>query len=229
MSQETAFAKKEREEIHLEALTEIKAGQKKGHWIWWVFPPLRQCGKDRYTPDRACLDSLQDAIFYLQDPTLRSNLLAVLVASAQVLARHSARAPWHVFDMAFSRQPSGQFVKGPVDSYKVRACCTLFAVAAHKEGFSDVHAACLQVLSFFSGDCAYSDRGSGSVFDRNGDWTEECVPLVGPDTAVLELIGVDEGEIVWGCVPQEDTIVEDIHCGDVYDDVNQEKVMANDA
>ena len=29
-----------------DALKELKAGQKKGHWVWWVFPTIAERGGD---------------------------------------------------------------------------------------------------------------------------------------------------------------------------------------
>merc|ERR1719296_132281 len=106
------------------------------------------------------------------------------------MSKHVETAPWHVFDSNFGRQPVGVFTRGPVDAFKVRACCTLFAAAAHAEKDSEVHAACLAVLAFFNGDCSYSDMKSGSAPDQAGKWTNDCVPLQGHDPSVLELIGV---------------------------------------
>jgi uncharacterized protein (DUF1810 family) len=51
------------------ALAELKAGQKTGHWIWWVFPQLKGLG----TSENSVLYGLDDdaeAKAYLQHPVL---------------------------------------------------------------------------------------------------------------------------------------------------------------
>merc|ERR1711920_268263 len=93
--------------------------------------------------------------------------------------------------MGFGRKPSGIFVRGPVDAFKVRACCTLFAAAAHAANDKEVQTACLKIFEHFTGDCSYSDKGSGSGPYRERKWTDECIALAGHDPSVLVLIGVD--------------------------------------
>lgn len=187
------FAAAKRIKVHDKALEEIRAGQKKGHWIWWVFPPLTAYGRDMFTPDEACLDGLEDAKAYLSNQQLRKNFLEVLGASKNSISKCSRpeQGPWQVFDKSFLREPQGIFVEGPVDAFKVRACSTLFAAAAHGIGDREVHDACLGVLSLFTGECAYSDQGSGSTPDDAGKWTQELQRLEGPDLEVLRLVQAD--------------------------------------
>merc|ERR1712232_1123612 len=99
-------------------------------------------------------------------------------------------APWRVFDSNFGREPEGMFTGGPVDAFKVRACATLFAAAARANDDKEVHAECLSVLGHFTGDCAYSDKGSGSQPDIDGK-CDKFVALKGSDQNVLELVGKD--------------------------------------
>eukprot|EP00931_Biecheleriopsis_adriatica_P101862 TRINITY_DN76924_c0_g1_i1.p2 TRINITY_DN76924_c0_g1~~TRINITY_DN76924_c0_g1_i1.p2 ORF type:complete len:127 (-),score=18.18 TRINITY_DN76924_c0_g1_i1:31-411(-) len=109
-------------------------------------------------------------------------------------------APWQVFVAFFpGRKPCGVFTKGPVDSFKVRACCTMFAAAAEAEQDEEVVDACRAVMGFFTGDCCYSDFRSGSAPDRAGEWTEATdgrteadtpvmMALKGPDEALLSVL-----------------------------------------
>ena len=153
--------------VHAAALAEITAGQKKGHWIWWVFPTLTQHGADRNTPLAAGIYDFAEAEAYLGIAALRDNYLAVLRAAERSMAKHTSLQPWHVFDSAFRRQPHGQWpaqrnsdgsrgASGPVDSYKVRISATLFAIAARRVGDHEVLSACLAVLSRFTGDCSFT-------------------------------------------------------------------------
>ena len=71
---------------HGAALSEITAGQKKGHWIWWVFPTLSEHGADRNTPNAAGIYNLAEAEAYLRIAVLRDNYLAVLKAADASMA-----------------------------------------------------------------------------------------------------------------------------------------------
>jgi hypothetical protein len=51
------------------ALAELKAGRKRGHWIWWVFPQMRGLGTSEYSVFYG-LESAMEARAYLQHPVL---------------------------------------------------------------------------------------------------------------------------------------------------------------
>ena len=50
-------------------LAELKAGRKRGHWIWWVFPQMRGLGTSEYSVFYGIMDEAE-AIAYLQHPVL---------------------------------------------------------------------------------------------------------------------------------------------------------------
>jgi uncharacterized protein (DUF1810 family) len=52
-----------------EALRELRAGAKTGHWIWYVFPQLRGLGTSPMAV-RYGLDGVEEALAYLRDPDL---------------------------------------------------------------------------------------------------------------------------------------------------------------
>lgn len=64
------------------ALAEIRAGEKQGHWIWYVFPQLAGLGRSGPSLRYAIAD-LAEARAYLQHPELRSRLLAITSAVAE--------------------------------------------------------------------------------------------------------------------------------------------------
>ena len=67
------------------ALSEIHAGGKRSHWIWYVFPQLSGMGHS--AASRAYgLDGVEEAEEYLRDPLLRSRLLTIASAVAEQLA-----------------------------------------------------------------------------------------------------------------------------------------------
>ncbi len=57
------------EKTYAGALAELKAGQKTGHWIWWVFPQLRGLGASHNSTYYGLADEAE-ARAYLQHPVL---------------------------------------------------------------------------------------------------------------------------------------------------------------
>jgi uncharacterized protein (DUF1810 family) len=69
-----------------EALTEIEAGAKRGHWVWYVFPQLSGLGQSAMSRSFALADAAE-AADYLRDDTLRSRLVAITAAVADQISR----------------------------------------------------------------------------------------------------------------------------------------------
>jgi uncharacterized protein (DUF1810 family) len=55
------------------ALAELKAGEKRSHWIWYVFPQLAGLGRSPMAV-RYGLGGISEATAYLQHPVLRARL-----------------------------------------------------------------------------------------------------------------------------------------------------------
>jgi uncharacterized protein (DUF1810 family) len=51
------------------ALAELKAGEKAGHWIWWIFPQLRGLGTSHNSTFYGIADEAE-ALAYLKHPVL---------------------------------------------------------------------------------------------------------------------------------------------------------------
>lgn len=92
------------------ALSEIRAGRKRSHWIWYIFPQIRGLGYSS-TAQYYALEDLGEAKAYLADPVLRQRLLEI---SGALLALDSS-------------DPSA--VMGYPDDLKLRSSMTLFALA----------------------------------------------------------------------------------------------------
>ncbi|MCX6919678.1 MAG: DUF1810 family protein [Verrucomicrobia bacterium] len=60
---------KAQEKTYADALTELRAGRKRGHWIWWIFPQMRGLGTSEYSVYYGIMDEAE-AIAYLQHPVL---------------------------------------------------------------------------------------------------------------------------------------------------------------
>lgn len=89
------------------ALAELRAGRKRSHWMWFVFPQLRQLGRSPMAV-RYGISGLAEARAYLAHPTLGPRLV---VCSAAVAAAPTG---------------SADDVMGRVDARKLRSSMTLF-------------------------------------------------------------------------------------------------------
>lgn len=92
------------------ALDEIRAGRKRTHWMWFVFPQLRGLGRSAQSALYG-LDGADDARRYLAHPVLGPRLEA---ATRCVL--DAGVPPLEIF--------------GPLDCMKFVSCMTLFAWAS---------------------------------------------------------------------------------------------------
>ncbi|MCA1982778.1 DUF1810 domain-containing protein [Nocardioides nematodiphilus] len=95
--------------VYEQALAELRAGRKRSHWIWFVFPQVAGLG---YSPtsQRYAIGSLAEARAYLGHPVLGPRL------------RQSASAA-----RDFDGTP--EELLGPVDEEKLRSSMTLFEAA----------------------------------------------------------------------------------------------------
>jgi uncharacterized protein (DUF1810 family) len=58
------------------ALKEIRSGHKQSHWIWYIFPQLKELGRSG-TAKRYGIEDLAEAKAYLAEPTLRARLIEI--------------------------------------------------------------------------------------------------------------------------------------------------------
>jgi uncharacterized protein (DUF1810 family) len=68
------------------ALAEIRAGGKRSHWIWYIFPQIEGLGRSS-TARTYALRDLGDACAYLRDPILRARYEEIVAAVSEQLAR----------------------------------------------------------------------------------------------------------------------------------------------
>lgn len=92
------------------ALQELRAGQKRSHWIWFIFPQLVGLGQSP-TARHYGIGSIEEARAYLGHPVLGARLHECL----QALDALPPTTPEHVF--------------GTLDAMKLRSSLTLFAEA----------------------------------------------------------------------------------------------------
>ena len=96
------------------ALAELRAGAKRSHWMWFVFPQVAGLGRSP-TAQHFAVAGLDEARAYLAHPVLGPRLV------------EAARA--------LTALPGGDAdrVLGPVDAVKLRSSMTLFAAAGPQE------------------------------------------------------------------------------------------------
>jgi uncharacterized protein (DUF1810 family) len=105
------------------ALAELRAGRKRTHWAWFVFPQLAGLGHSP-TARRYALQGLAEARAYLAHPVLGPRLRA----SAAALLTLPDCDPVAVL--------------GEVDALKLRSSMTLFAAASEEPVFREVLTRC---------------------------------------------------------------------------------------
>jgi uncharacterized protein (DUF1810 family) len=93
------------------ALSEIGQGQKRSHWMWFVFPQYAGLGISS-TSQRYAIKSVAEAEAYLKDPVLGRRL----VECAEALLRIEGRSAQQIF--------------GSPDDMKLKSSATLFAHVA---------------------------------------------------------------------------------------------------
>ncbi len=94
-----------------QALSELKAGRKRTHWMWFIFPQARGLGRSP-TADFFGVASLSEARAYLAHPVLGPRLLACTAAATEAPA------------------PSLNALFGSPDDLKFVSSMTLFRLAA---------------------------------------------------------------------------------------------------
>jgi uncharacterized protein (DUF1810 family) len=93
------------------AVEELRAGQKRSHWMWFVFPQLAGLGRSSMA-QRYAISSLDEARAYLAHPVLGPRLLESCDALLAVPDR------------------SAQEILGGIDAMKLRSSMTLFVRVA---------------------------------------------------------------------------------------------------
>jgi len=91
-----------------DALSELSAGDKRGHWMWWIFPQLAGLGRSSTSHHYAIRDAVE-ARGYLLHPVLGSRLGECTGAMLRWAGRRSAET-----------------ILGPVDALKFKSSMTLF-------------------------------------------------------------------------------------------------------
>ncbi len=94
------------------ALSEIKNGRKKSHWIWYIFPQIEGLGNSEMC-QRYGIRGLDEAKAYLAEPILRSRLVEICEALLSLDANDATEV-------------MGGGKLGRIDRRKLQSSMTLF-------------------------------------------------------------------------------------------------------
>lgn len=110
------------------ALSEIKNGKKRSHWMWYVFPQLKGLGMSE-TARFYGINDKQEALAYLNNNLLGKRLIEI----SEALLALPGNDPHYIF--------------GSPDDMKLKSCMTLFASLPHANPVFDQ-----VLLKFYDGE-----------------------------------------------------------------------------
>jgi len=93
--------------VYAHALAELRAGRKRSHWMWFVFPQIAGLGSSAMA-QRYAIASLDEARAYLAHPLLGERLRECAQAMSSIEGR------------------TAHDILGSPDDLKFRSCMTLF-------------------------------------------------------------------------------------------------------
>ena len=103
------------------AFNEISEGQKRSHWIWYIFPQQKGLGRSYYSQYYA-LDGISEAQEYLRHPILGERLRAI----CQELLKHK------------NDKSILQIMGSHIDVVKLKSSMQLFDQVSPDDVFNDV-------------------------------------------------------------------------------------------
>ena len=101
------------------ALSEIRKGRKRSHWIWYAFPQFREFAHSDIA-EYYGLEDVGEAEAYLQHPILRQRIREI----SEALLLHKGKDVKDIF--------------GELDAGKVRSCLTMFDYLSPNDVFGKV-------------------------------------------------------------------------------------------
>ncbi len=106
------------DDVYASAVTQLRAGRKTGHWMWFVFPQIAGLGMSAMS-QRYAIASLAEARAYLGHPVLGPRI----AECARILGELGGHDAKEIF--------------GGIDAIKLRSSMTLFARASEDDSVYD--------------------------------------------------------------------------------------------
>ena len=101
------------ERMYAVALEEIRNGEKRSHWMWYIFPQLRGLGMSSMAHTYG-IAGLEEAKAYLAHPVLSARLIEI----SEALFTLEKKNPEEIF--------------GYIDAMKLRSSMTLFSLVSEE-------------------------------------------------------------------------------------------------
>jgi uncharacterized protein (DUF1810 family) len=108
------------------AVSELRDGKKRSHWMWYIFPQLEGLGHSPMS-QRYSIKSIGEARAYLDHPVLGPRLRECAAVVRDIIGRSALE------------------IFGSPDDMKLRSCATLFAAVSKDSVFDQV------LQKFFNG------------------------------------------------------------------------------
>ncbi|MCH7589388.1 MAG: DUF1810 domain-containing protein [Chloroflexi bacterium] len=108
------------EDVYFTALSELKAGEKRTHWMWFIFPQIEGLGRSEISK-RYSIKNLEETSLYLSHPVLGQRL----IECSEMVLDIEGRTVLDIFYFP--------------DNHKLHSCMTLFLrVAGDNSMFASV-------------------------------------------------------------------------------------------
>ena len=101
------------------ALSELRDGEKRSHWMWYIFPQIEGLGTSPMS-QRYSIKSAAEARAYLDHPVLGPRLRECAAVVRDIVGRSALE------------------IFGSPDDQKLRSCATLFAAVSDDDVFEQV-------------------------------------------------------------------------------------------
>ena len=101
------------ENTYVIALAEMKNGQKRTHWMWFIFPQIKGLGTTEISI-KYSINDIDEAISYLNHPVLGERLKEI----SEELLKIRGKSASEIF--------------GSPDDKKLKSCMTLFSLVSHE-------------------------------------------------------------------------------------------------
>ena len=107
------------ENTYSDALSEIRNGRKRTHWMWFIFPQIKGLGNTQMSV-KYSINDINEAIFYINHPILGNRLKEI----TRELLKIKDKSALDIF--------------GSPDDKKLKSCMTLFSIASQDSIFRQV-------------------------------------------------------------------------------------------
>ena len=107
------------ENTYSDALSEIRNGRKRTHWMWFIFPQIKGLGNTQMSV-KYSINDINEAIFYINHPILGNRLKEITGELLKI------------------KDKSALDIFGSPDDKKLKSCMTLFSIVSQDSVFRQV-------------------------------------------------------------------------------------------